>query len=109
MISELKDDDILDFLMTSDLEGDYKPEELRYLLFKLRYFYKDIFLRHKNLKDDSEFQIKKLLEEISFSKTKIDELSSIIISKDLKIDGLKNKKLTFKERLTGKITNKDEN
>ncbi len=28
MISELSDEEILDFLMTSDFEGDYKPEEL---------------------------------------------------------------------------------
>jgi hypothetical protein len=36
MISELQDDEILDFLMTSELEDDYKPEELKYLLIKFR-------------------------------------------------------------------------
>ena len=40
MISELKDDEIMDFLMTSDFESEYKPEELKYLLYKWRYFYR---------------------------------------------------------------------
>jgi hypothetical protein len=34
MISELKDDEILEFLMTSEFEDDYSPTELKYLLVK---------------------------------------------------------------------------
>ena len=40
MISELTDEEILDFLMTSDFEDSYSPEELKYLLLKWRYFYR---------------------------------------------------------------------
>ena len=38
MISELKDDEILEFLMTSEFEGDYSPVELKYLLIKKHYY-----------------------------------------------------------------------
>ena len=38
MISELTDEEILDFLMTSDFEDSYSPDELKYLLLKWRYF-----------------------------------------------------------------------
>ena len=37
MISELNDEEILDFLMNSDFDGDFKPEEFRYLLHKWKY------------------------------------------------------------------------
>jgi hypothetical protein len=109
MISELNDDEILDFLMTSDFIGDYKPEELKYLLQKLRYFYKNIYLRHQNLKDDSEFKIKQLLEEVFDKKNKIAELSSIVVQKDNKIDSFNRRRLSFRERLLGKIIDENEN
>ena len=45
MISELKDEEIMEFLMTSEFEDDYKPEELKYLLVKFRYFYRTLYQR----------------------------------------------------------------
>ena len=39
-IKELLDDEILDFLMTSEFEDNYSPDELKYLLQKWRYFYR---------------------------------------------------------------------
>ncbi len=64
MISELKDDEILEFLMTSEFEDDYSPSELKYLLVKWRYFYR---LKHGNLERisvDFEGKIKMLEEKI---------------------------------------------
>ena len=64
MISELKDDEILEFLMTSEFEDDYSPTELKYLLIKWRYFYR---LKQGNLERktvDFEGQIQNLENKI---------------------------------------------
>jgi FtsZ-binding cell division protein ZapB len=109
MISELNDDDILEFLMTSDFEGDYKPGELKYLLIKWRYFYRILYSRSSNSKDDLSFEISELKKEIESLKNNITELQKDNADKENFIQALKVKRLTWKERLTGKINNTDEN
>jgi len=108
MISELKDDEIMDFLMTSDFEDDYKPEELKYLLHKWRYFYRLLHGSSERFKSDATFEIAKLKEEVDFKGKKEQGLLIQITDKQNIIDSLKNRKLTFKERISGKITLKDE-
>ena len=109
MISELKDDEIMEFLMTSDFEGDYKPEDLKYLLVKWRYFYRILFGRYDLIKTDSQQENKILSENNDALKKEIQKLKAEIADKDNLINSLKNRKLTFKERFSGKIINKDEN
>ena len=109
MISELKDDEIMEFLMTSDFEGDYKPEDLKYLLVKWRYFYRILFGRYELIKTDSQQENKILSENNDALKKEIQKLKAEIADKDNSINSLKNRKLTFKERFSGKIINKDEN
>lgn len=110
MISELKDDEILELLMTSDYEQDYKPEELKYLLLKWRYFYRLLYGKFEVSKTDLTYEIKRLNEEL---KSKNDMLMDSQIENSKlhdSIHSLKNRKLTFKERLSGKIIlNKNEN
>ena len=65
MISELKDEEILEFLMTSEFEGDYSPVELKYLLIKWRYFYRLVNGRLERVTTDSEGKIKKLNTDIN--------------------------------------------
>jgi SMC interacting uncharacterized protein involved in chromosome segregation len=110
MISELNDDEILDFLMTSEFEDDYSPSELKYLLVKWRYFYRLLYgnLERNKLKFDSD--TKELKEEVENNKIQISNLKSEISSKENTIGSLKNRRLSLKERLTGKIiVNEDEN
>ena len=109
MISELKDDEILEFLMTSDFEQEYKPEELKYLLIKWRYFYRLLYGKFELLKVDSEHDKSKLKEDISRIEKTLEKI--LIENVELKEsnENLKNRKLTFKERLTGKIITRDEN
>jgi len=109
MISELKDEEIMDFLMTSEFEDDYKPEELKYLLFKFRNFYRALHGRHELVKTDSAYEIKKLKEESENNTNTINRLQSTIASKEDVIHSLQNRKLTLKERFSGKIIMKDEN
>jgi len=105
MISELKDEEILEFLMTSEFEGDYSPEELKYLLIKWRYFYRLANGKIERVSTDSEGTIRKLKTDIDLLNTKINNISVESANKDNLINSLTSRKLTFKERWSGKINN----
>ena len=107
MISELRDEEILDFLMTSEFEGDYSPEELKYLLIKWRYFYRLINGRLERVLTDNEGDVRKLNSNIETLNNKVTNLLVENTNKDNLIDSMKDRKLTFKERLSGKIINKE--
>jgi len=102
-IKELEDIDILDFSMTSEFEENYSPEEFRYLLNKWRYFYRLSNGKFNRLKDDNEFEINKLKNKLELLKHENDILK--IDNNRLEDDFVRliGKKLTFKERLKGKI------
>jgi hypothetical protein len=105
MISELRDEEILEFLMTSEFEGDYSPEELKYLLIKWRYFYRLANGKIERVSTDSEGTIRKLNADINLLNTKINNISVENANKDNLINSLTSRKLTFKERWSGKINN----
>jgi hypothetical protein len=110
MISELKDDEILEFLMTSDFEGDYSPTELKYLLTKWRYFYRILNGRSERDVQKLEGDVQSLETQIKTKDFQIGNLKSEIINNDDIITTMKNRNLTFKERWSGKIIlNKNEN
>jgi hypothetical protein len=110
MISELKDDEILEFLMTSDFEGDYSPTELKYLLTKWRYFYRILNGRSDRDVQKLEGDVQNLESKVKSKDLQIENLKSEIINKDDIITTMKNRNLTFKERWSGKIIlNENEN
>lgn len=104
MISELTEEEILDFLMTSDFESDFKPDEFKYLLLKWRYFYRVLQGKHDLLKGDSSYDIARYEEKIKFLEQEITSLQTLLTQKIDELDQFKNRKLTISERLTGKIT-----
>ena len=103
MISELTDEEILDFLMTSDFEDSYSPDELKYLLLKWRYFYRLHQGKSERTKIDSEGNIRNLENEITGLKNESTLLLSQIAERQNIIDSMRNRSLTFKERWSGKI------
>jgi hypothetical protein len=110
MISELKDEEILDFLMTSEFDNDYKPEELKYLLLKWRYFYRILHSKKELIETDKQGEINKLKEEVKSLNIVIGEMMTESDKKNILIQNLKNRKLSLKERISGKIIfNKNEN
>lgn len=109
MISELNDDEILNFLMTSDFEENYKPEEFRYLLSKFRYYYRIIHGKSETQLVDFEGQLAKLNELIESQENQINLLRYENSQKEDLIGSLKMRKLTLMERITGKIITEDEN
>ena len=105
---ELSDEDMLDFLMTSEFEGDISPAEFRRLLVKWRYFYRMLQGRLERTRDDLKHELdqaRNIAEGLEGSNY---ELKVKIARKDEKIHFMKNRKLTFKERWTGKIIAKED-
>ena len=110
MISELNEEEILNLLMTSEFEGDLSPKELKYLLLKYRYFYRLLHGKLERNKIDNEGIIDDLNGHVETLKNAITNLQVENANNENTINGLKNRKLTWKERWTGQIiTNKDEN
>jgi hypothetical protein len=106
-ISELSDKEILDFLMTSEFEGDWSPMELKFLLVKWRYFYRSIYSIGDRDRVYLEGEIKKLNEQCEYALAIKTELKTKIADRDNVINSLKQRTLTFKERWTGKIILKE--
>lgn len=109
MITKMTDEDLLDFLMTSEFENDISPDEFRYLLNRWKYFYRVMHGRLERTKQELSHEnesLKSYLEGVESEKLAIQVDSA---KKDDMIHSLKNRKLTFKERWKGKIiTNEDE-
>jgi hypothetical protein len=110
MISELNDEEILELLMSSEFNNDYKPEEFKYLLFKWRYFYRILHGKYELEKTDHKGSVNRLKVDISNRDNRINSILYQLRETNDKIDSLKNRKLTFKERISGKIKfDKNEN
>lgn len=109
MISELKDNEIFDFLMTSDLTDDYSPSELKYLIIKWRYFYR---ILHSNTERDIldlQGKVKDIEEKLVGKDNEIIQTQIKVADKENLINQMKSRKLTWKERIKGKIILKEDN
>ena len=103
MISELNDEEILDLLMTSEFENNLSPTEFKFLLKKWRYFYRLQNGVLERTKDDLTYKIDTLKNEVDGAKKQNYLIMVDCAQKEDHILQLKNRKLTFKERWTGKI------
>jgi hypothetical protein len=108
MISKMTDEDMLDFLMTSEFENDISPDEFRYLLNKWKYFYRVIHGRLERTRQDLSFEVDSLKGQIVGMQESIVSAQMDVAKKEDEIHSLKNRKLTFKERWTGKIITKED-
>jgi hypothetical protein len=102
-IKKLPNDEILDFLMTSEFENNYSPDELKYLLLKWRYFYRLLYGRYERIKTDSIGEIEMMKNSLDLLNLEKSKLFIEIQNKDSEIRSIKNKKLTWKERIKGRI------
>jgi hypothetical protein len=104
-MKNLNDIELLDYLINSEFneEVDLNPDEYKYLLHKWKYFYRLLYSRSDNLKKEIESKKNKIDKLEEKFKIQIIEIRNELNTKDSFISSLKNKKLTFKERLTGKI------
>ncbi len=102
-IKQLSNEDLLDFLMTSEFHENYSPEELKFLLTKWRYFYRLLHGKYERVKIDSIGEIEKIQQNLDISNIEKSKLLIEILNKDNEIATIKNRKLTFKERIKGRI------
>ena len=110
MITELNNEDILNFLMTSDLEDQsYSQSELKYLYFKWRYFYRILHGNSERLNVEMEGNLKSISDRLKSKEAEVQILQVKLAEKQNIIDGMKNRELSLKERIRGKIILKDEN
>jgi len=103
MIKNLDKEELLDYLMTSDFNEPFKDSEYVYLLEKWRYYYRLIYSKSMVKNDGKDQKIKNLEENIEDLKREIHrhKVEKATIANEF--DSFKNKKLTWIERLTGKI------
>ncbi len=103
MNKELTDDELLNYLITSDFIESFSPEEYKFLLVKFRYFYR---LQNGRL-ERNKYDAEGLENDIKAAKEKYDALDKYykVELSDLKykVALFRNKKLTIWERITGKI------
>lgn len=106
-INELDDEEILNFLMTSDFEDNYSPTELKYLLTKWRYFHRHFQGISNREKMALEGELAHTKDMLSDKENQILNLQVDLANKQNSIDLLKSRKLTWKERFSGKILKED--
>ena len=102
MISELTNEEILEYLMTSDFLESHRPSEYKYLLHKFRECYKILYGNHIKIKGDNLIEIRQLIDSIESFKKELHNTQ--IKNKELQdtIDtSKKSRKLTIKERIIG--------
>ena len=99
----------LDYLLTSEFDENFKPEEYISLLNKFRYEYRLLHSKNRSL----EHQIDKLNLDVENLEAKLYEEKVKLLSKNATLEDeihfLNNnlkKKLTWKERFSGKIDRK---
>ena len=102
-IKKLTNDETLDFLMTSEFENNHSPDELKYLLVKWRYFYRLLYGRYERIKTDSIGEIEMMKNSLDLLNLEKSKLLIEIQNIDSEITSIKNKKLTWKERIKGRI------
>lgn len=92
-------EELLEYLMTSDFVEDAEPEKLRDLLKSFRYFYRLQYGKSESLKHE----IDKYKYETNVRSLKLLKTETELKNEQMKYNALSNRKLSFRERLFGKI------
>jgi putative sterol carrier protein len=103
-MKELSDDNIFEYLMTSDFIENYRPDEWKFLLLKFRSFYKIVRGNKERIEQEKDFEIKQL-------RIQVENLTKNLEKEQIKSADIQNKldfsekkrKLTWKERFKGEI------
>jgi hypothetical protein len=106
-MNNLTEENILDYLMTSEFDEGLTPDEFRFLLLKFRNNYRVLFSKNENLKDQIELKSKDIEELKQSNQRKIDSIQIEKVQIQNEYESLKSRKLSLKERWTGKIIIQD--
>lgn len=106
-VQDLSETDIMNYLMTSEFNEGLNPDEFKFLLYKFRYNYRLLYAKNESIKVKLE-KLEMDLEANKFSYQKnINDLNSKKEEVEIKYESLKNRKLSWKERIKGKIILKE--
>lgn len=108
MVNKLSEDEILDFLMTSDFNEGLNLDELKFLLMKFRNFYRISSCSIAHFKERMESSIEETKVTKIDCENKIKDLENKLQVLEIKYNVLINKDLTWRERFKGKIILGDE-
>ena len=103
MITNLTEEDILEYLMTSEFTEGLTPDEFRFLLIKFRNFYRVSAGKVEYLKVEIDGKKREIEEVRSSIPMKINSILSEKANIEDDMNRLKNRKLSWKERILGKI------
>lgn len=106
MINDMKEEDILEYLMTSEFTDDISSEESRLLLRKFRTHHRVIATKNEQLCYRISELTNELLDSSRIYDEQINAKSTELTTMNNKLTIELNRKLTFMERLTGKINRK---
>jgi len=107
-MNNLSTEEILNYLMTSDFNEGLNPDEYRFLLFQFRNYCRTISGRNELLKSDILSKSERIKEIEELKRKEVDNILSKKADLENQIGQLKNRKLSWKERWTGKIITQDE-
>jgi len=100
MITFNSEEDIINYLMTTEFDNEELTyEEAKLLLNRFRYYYRK---SHSYIKQKSH-DIERLEKKILSYEDKLKTLNKEIEISDIRYDRLKSKKLSLMERIKGKI------
>jgi len=102
MITQLlSDNDILDYLMTSDFDDGLTKEEAKFLLLKYRSFYRIMSAKNDNFRNKIDELKTTLSETNELNLIKINSLNIDIDYLKRQLETEKTRKLTLRERIFG--------
>ena len=103
MITNLTEQDILDYLMTSDFTEGLTPDEFKFLLIKFRNFYRISNGRNEYLKGELDAKLKEIADMKTGNERTINNILSEKVIVENELHSVKNRELSWKERIKGKI------
>lgn len=100
----ISDKELLNHLMLSEFnEYDITSDDFVFLLKKFRTYYRIKYLSYEKLKGDTTFIIDKQSNKIEELNKKLIDLENQISEKNKVLNSIYNRRLSFIERLTGKL------
>jgi len=107
MINNLTEESILEYLMTSEFNDGLTPEEFKFLLYKFRNHYRVLNSKSENLKSQIEIREREKSDILKEKDRIVSELQTSNSEIRSEINKIINRKLSFKERISGKIIIED--
>ncbi len=103
MINNLQEQEILDYIMTSEFTEGLTPDEFTFLLIRLRNYYRISTGKNDHLKNELDIKKREILELKDEHSNSINRIMKEKAEVEDKLSFLNNRKLSFKERITGKL------